>query len=484
MAYVATVVTHVFLLRPGLGPDEGGFLVIAHHWREAGPYLYGPLWVDRPPGLIALFSVADHLGPLGVRIVLTALAFALVYIAGKTAELVGGHRAAPWAAWTAFALGSTILLQAQQLNGEYAAAVCVGASMLLVLTALRGRLDRALALGVASGVMAAAAVTLKQNFLDGFVFAGLLLVSTALIDQTRRRTVAVIAGGITAGLGSVVAAMYVWSRGHGGPGALVFAMYGFRARAADVMEQASSWAPQQQRLLLLLILTLASGLLVLGVRLLWHSRHPLRARNPLAVALVGTALFEVLSLVAGANFWPHYALALIPVTAVGAGLSARTRRPHAKWTRRIVAGMAISTAVISPIAAVANGPGEAWTTGHWVHESSAPGDSIVVPYTHPNVIAASGLRPAYPYLWSLPARTLDPHLTTLTGSLKDPHGPTWVVIWNHPQSWTLDLRGQLQQALHEHYRMVGHVCRHPVWLRSDVTRTLAPLPTDCGGGAL
>ena len=62
--------------------------------------------------------------------------------------------------------------------------------------------------------------------------------------------------------------------------------------------------------------------------------------------------------------------------------------------------------------------------------------------------------------------------------------PTWVVIWDHPEEWGLDESGQLQRALHAHYRLVARVCRHPVWLRSDVSRTLAPLPTNCGGGAL
>jgi len=200
--------------------------------------------------------------------------------------------------------------------------------------------------------------------------------------------------------------------------------------------------------------------------------------------LAATGLFELVSLVAGANFWPHYALAFIPVVALSAGLQAREGRPGWAHIRRIVAAMAVLTAIASPTVALASGPGEAWTIGQWVRRSAAPDDSITVPYTHANVVAASGLRPAYPYLWSLPIRTLDPHLATLTAVLDAPHGPTWVVIWDHPRTWNLDRRDQLQRALHEHYRMVARICRHPVWLRSDTSRTLATLPTDCGGGAL
>jgi hypothetical protein len=482
-ACVATAVTHLLLLRRALGPDEGGFSVVARLWDEPGPHLYGPLWVDRPPGLIALFSFADHLGPWGPRLVVTGLAVLLVALISRAAALVGGPEAAPWAAWTAFALGSSVLLQAEQLNGEYAAIDCVAASILCVLVALRQPTVPARLFGAAAGTAAAAAVTMKQNFFDGFVFAAVLVAGIALTDRTKRPLAQAIAAGFAAGTAMVVALTLAWAGRHGGAGALYTAMYGFRMHATDVMQQ-GSWTAPAGRLLALIGLALLSGLLGLGALLLWHGRRSLLARNPLAWALAATGLFELVSLVAGANFWPHYALAFIPVVALGAGLQARVGRPGWARIQRIVAAMTVLTAVASPTAALANGPGEAWTIGQWVSRSAAPDDSITVPYTHANVIAASGLRPAYPYLWSLPIRTLDPHLATLTATLDDPHGPTWVVIWDHPRTWNLDRRDQLQRSLHEHYRMVAHVCRHPVWLRSDVTRTLATLPADCGGGAL
>ena len=84
--------------------------------------------------------------------------------------------------------------------------------------------------------------------------------------------------------------------------------------------------------------------------------------------------------------------------------------------------MAVLTAVISPLAAATHPPGEAWTVGRWVKQSSTAADSIVVTYTHPNVVDASGLRPGYPYVWSLPIRVLDPHLALLTSSLDSPAG--------------------------------------------------------------
>lgn len=485
-ACVATFLVHAALLRSALGPDEGGFSVVARHWTASGPFLYGPLWVDRPPGLIALFAVADHLGPWGPRIVVTALAVALVALVGRVAETVGGRSAAVWSAWTAFALGSSVLLQAQQLNGEFAAIVCVSATMLLVVRALRQPAQRAWMLGTGAGVAAAAAVLMKQNFLDGYVFAALVLGATAATaGSTARRQAAVTGVGVIAGSGLMAAATATWAQFHGGVSPLLSAMYGFRLRAATVMEAGPLTGPDQ-RSVLLLLLCLGSGLLVLAVHLLWRGRHALGRRTPLSLALAGTAGFDVVSLVGGANFWPHYALAFIPVLSVGAGLAAREGRAGWRHTRAIVIAMAAVTALISPAAAAVHGSGTAWTIGHWVKQSSGPDDSIVVTYTHPNVVEASGLRPAYPYLWSLPIRVLDPHLATLTTTLDDPSGPTWVVVWDHPQSWNLNRADQLNRALHAHYDLVAHVCRHPVWLRSGSTRELAPLPrpSTCTGGAL
>jgi hypothetical protein len=482
-ACVATLVVHLLLVRRALGPDEGGFSVIAHHRTEPGAFLYGPLWVDRPPGLITLFGMADRLGPWGPRLVVTALAVAVVALTGRAAEVAGGRSAAPWAAWTAFGLGSSVLLQAQQLNGEFAAVVCVAAAMLLLLQALNQPAHRAWLHGIGAGGAAMLAVLMKQNFLDGYVFAGLLLSSTALTDPSARRRTGAVGIGVGVGTGLVGAATFVWARAHGGLGPLLTAMYGFRLKAAVVLDHGPRTGPDQ-RVVLLILFALVSGLLPLGLHLLWQGRQVLLRRNPLAWALAGTAGFDLVSLVGGGNFWPHYALAFIPVVAVSTGLAARHGWPGWARTRRLVALVAVSAAVISPLAAFVHGPGTAWRIGHWVSQSSRNDDSIVVTYTHPNIVAASGLRPGYPYLWSLPIRTLDPHLATLKAALESQNGPTWVVGWDRRHAWGLDGARQVDHALASHYQLVAHVCRHPVWLRADVTRELAPLPSTCDGGAL
>jgi hypothetical protein len=107
----------------------------------------------------------------------------------------------------------------------------------------------------------------------------------------------------------------------------------------------------------------------------------------------------------------------------------------------------------------------------------------VVPFTHANVINASGLAPGYPYAWSLPVRTLDPRLSLLTGTLDSGSAPTRVVRWDHPHAWGLDPGNRIDTALHAHYHPVGVVCGHPVWLHDGVSRHLAAPPpaSACAG---
>ena len=72
LACAATLAVHLLFVTRHLGSDEGGYSVVAAHWFDGGPFVYGSQWVDRPPGLIGLFDVADRLGPYGVRLTASA----------------------------------------------------------------------------------------------------------------------------------------------------------------------------------------------------------------------------------------------------------------------------------------------------------------------------------------------------------------------------------------------------------------------------
>src|SRR4051794_26400458 len=64
MIAVFSVVARLPFVAAPAGPDEAGFLQVAHQWAPGGGSLYGSYWVDRPPALITLYQLADVAGGL------------------------------------------------------------------------------------------------------------------------------------------------------------------------------------------------------------------------------------------------------------------------------------------------------------------------------------------------------------------------------------------------------------------------------------
>ena len=483
LACAATLAVHLLFVTRHLGSDEGGYSVVAAHWFDGGPFVYGSQWVDRPPGLIGLFWVADLLGPYGVRLMASVFAVALVAAVASAAGAVGGRSAARWAAWTGFAFASSVLLEAQTLDGELIAATFVAVSVAALLHAVgvSSSRNQLVLLGVLAGVTASAAVLMKQNFVDAFVFAAVLL-AAGVATRTNRltyrpRTVLTIAGAFAAGATVPLVLAAAWASSQAGLGALGYAMYGFRSDATAVMAN-WSWAAPERRLDLLAHAAVQSGLLVLLVLVVVVHRARLRHVDPLAWAIAATLGLEVFGVLAGGNFWLHYLIALIPMVALTAGLSVNRPTPLWRWTRVLIVACAAATAWQSPVAAISSvhQPDAAYTTGRWIAASAEPGDTLVVPYTHANVISASGLTPGYPYSWSLPVRTLDPKLDLLTRTLSGPAAPSWVVPWDPADTWGLDPGGRVDAALSAHYRPVSAVCGHTVWLHDGLDRQLPATP--------
>lgn len=487
-ACLATTLVHLVFLTRVVSTDEGGFAMVARYWTDKGPYLYGPQWVDRPPLLIAVFDVAQRLGPFGIRLMATMFAVVLVATLARAARTLGGPQAASWTAWTAFALASSVLLGSEQLTGELIAASFVSLSVACLLWALRGPARWCLPAAVLAGLCSAAAVLVKQDFVDALVFAGVLGLASVVTRSNRQRQdlrrLAKAAAGFFAGLVAASAATLTWSNSHGGPGALLYACVGFRADASAVMANWSFAAPGE-RLVQLVELSLVSGVVYLAAQLAFSQGYRLRRLRPVPCAIAAAAATEICGVVGGGNYWPHYLIALIPMIALGAGLAARRGVRRSSWTRFLIGLAALTTVVLSPAAGVIDqaSPSSTYTTGRWLAASANPSDTVVVPFTHASVIAASGLAPGYPYLWSLPIRTLDPHLSLLVQTLDGRTAPTWVVRWDAPNSWGLDQHGQVQSALETHYRPAAVICGRTVWLHRGLARQLAPTPAtaSCGG---
>jgi hypothetical protein len=495
-ACLGTAVVHAMFLSTRLGNDEGGFLAVAQHWGEPGQYLYGPLWVDRPPGLIAVFALAAHLGPYGVRLVALAIAVLLVAAAGWAAGAVR-QRAAGWAAWTAFAFVCSPLISAQQLNGELVASAAVMTSVAATMHALfdAHRSRHSAALGLLAGALATAAVLTKQNFVDALVFSAVLLAGTAVTSRRRRADAVKVAGWLTLGASATVGTVLWWAIPQHRLGALLYALYGFRADAAAVMASWSLRAPLR-RLDNLAVAGVLCGLLVVLAVAFAANAGRLRRPDPLSLAIATATVSALAGIAAGGNFWTHYLIALVPMTSLATAFTVTAPRTSPCGTARslwpqgqtILSALVVGTIALTTGSAVvaahhdAQAPSAVETTARWLADSSRPGDTSTVAYTHANVLAASGLAPAYPYAWSLPLRTLDPNLDLLSGRLGAPEGPTWFLQWDQEHAWGLDANGNLDAALKERYHVAAIVCGHQVWLRDAAERVLArvPRPALCG----
>ena len=111
--------------------------------------------------------------------------------------------------------------------------------------------------------------------------------------------------------------------------------------------------------------------------------------------------------------------------------------------------------------------------GRAIAAVARPGDTLVSAVGDAESVRASGLRSPYPYLWTLPAQVLDPHLTRLDALLRGPAAPTWVVLWDRP-SFPAPVTQRLDTVVASRYRVVGLVCGRPVFLRDGVDRPAPP----------
>jgi hypothetical protein len=125
--------------------------------------------------------------------------------------------------------------------------------------------------------------------------------------------------------------------------------------------------------------------------------------------------------------------------------------------------------------------------GQAVREVSKPQDTIVTTWGHADVTQASGLSSPYPYLWSLPATTLDPKLAELSTLLSGPSAPTWFVTWRDVSTWTFHGGGAVAaRALAGHYTAAAQVNGHTIYVHRGVQRAaprLSPASTNLSAGS-
>ncbi|RYB93684.1 hypothetical protein EUA93_04520 [Nocardioides oleivorans] len=455
-----------FVDRP-LSSDEGGFLLVASQW-QPGRSLYGHYWVDRPPLLITVFDLATHLGgAVGLRLIGILAVVASVLLASRLAASGARRRTVTPAVVAAIFLSSP-LFGTTEVNGELLAVPLVLTGQVALVHAWRPT-PRTPLWAVLAGASGMAAAMVKQNVVDVFVVAG-VLVLLALRRYGLRRAAALAAGVATGAVAALAATLVVAEARGTEPGRLWHAVVLFRAHATAVI-QASSTSSTSDRFVALLGAAVLSGApLVLAVLLLrlrgrtaiGDGQHLPDLRLP-ALALVA---WELLAVGAGGSYWLHYLIGLVP----GLVLLAVAAAQHEARLRRTTA-VALAVAAVSCAAAVAvtatAAPRHADDTAvaAYLRSHSTPGDSVVVGFGHPDIVYASGLPSPYRELWSLPVRVRDSSLAHLTEVLSGRHAPTWVVVAGHSlATWGVDPT-TAQQVLDARYRPATTVGPYVVWKR-------------------
>ena len=492
LAAVAVVVLRLPFVSGWLGKDEAGFLTVAQQWRAGGSSLYGNYWVDRPPLLITIFRVAAALGgTVPLRLIGIGAAVVAVLAIAHAAHTLGGRRGASWAAVTAAAFLVSPQAGASEVNGELLAApfVAIGiAASLAMLATASAR--RALSASVPAGAAALLAVLVKQNMLDVFVFTGVLLLLR--IRGLGAARIGVVSAGFLGGAVTAGLVMAVWTRAQGTSlSGVWFAMYRFRVEADAVMTADRNPATEL-RSQVLLQNAVGSGMVLVAVLLLATLVRLVRARAEHAAdpasglaravpfALVATLGYDLTSIYLGKSYWIHYLVQLAVPLALSAGVAV-AHRP--RISRLVVVAVAVAAAwAVVPAALHPGSPGGN-RLGAAIAAVARPGDTLVTVWGHADVTHASGLTSPYPYLWSLPAETLDPRVTLLTATLTGSHAPTWFVSWSGTGRPGVDTSA-LKSALHHDYHRVAEWSGHVVYLHDGLQRPKLPGSSGSPGGRI
>jgi hypothetical protein len=468
----AAVVARLPFLAQAPGKDEAGFLMVGQQWQPGGSSLYGNYWVDRPPLLITIFRFAAHTGGLvSLRLVGCLAVVLVVFGCSSVARRVAGDRAARWSAVTAAALCVSPLLGGLEVNGELLSAPFVVGGIGAVVAALREpRHRRAVLAAALAGAAMVAALMVKQNMADVGVFAvvaGVLAWRRAELTGRRLRGIGL---GFVVGSTLCLVVVAAWTVWHGTSLVGVFdAMYPFRVEAGRVMA-ASSRQGADARLWLLLVSWLLSGGAIIMAAITWAlvSR---RLHGAASWGLVATVVFDVVSIGLGGNYWHHYLIQLVgPVSIVAGVLVAR----HQPVIRSVLTAVVVAAAVAWGLGLPGSGVPEGTEVGHAVALAAGPRDTIVTLYGHADVTLASGLASPYPYLWSLPTKTLDPRLQHLAALMRSPSAPTWFVTWTDRASLDRESAATYRQV-NRRYHPVAHLLGSTVYLRNGVNRAAPSL---------
>jgi hypothetical protein len=445
----------------GLGKDEGGVAFIARSWGSGHGSLYGSYWLDRPPLLVGLYKLAVLGGDRGVRVLGAVAALALVAAIALLARAVAGRRAGLIAGLLAALLSGSVAIASVYTPAELLAAVPSTLSVLCLVLAHRRRRTR---LVFAAGLLAVAAVLIKQSFLDAGLAGLVFVVASGLADRSVRVRWPLV---YAAGAAIPVAALLAWQLAARLPdGGFVYALVGFRIDALHTLS--GSNLPLHVRVRSLEAPAIASGLvLVAGLALIGLTR--LRGDRVLLATIAAWLVGATVGVLGGGSYWPHYLIELVPVSCVAAAAGIAGSR---RVTRVVAVGACTAVSLIAAVGGIAfvaaHPPHQrAMAVARYVRTHARPGDTQYVMYAQANVPYYIGLPSPYPYAWSLMVRAKPGAIAQLQRLLGSAQRPTWLVKWEPAARWGLDPGGRTKRLIARHYRLAATVRGHRIYERND-----------------
>ncbi|MCF6378861.1 hypothetical protein L2K70_14695 [Nocardioides KLBMP 9356] len=470
-AVTAFVARFPGLLWP-LRPDEAGFLLVARSWHPEPDSVYGRYFVDRPPPIIWLMQATDAVGGAYSHRLVGAVGCSLLVLAAAAAarelarraglvDPVAVRRVAAWVAVGTAALVSNAQIDPVAAKGELFGIPLVMASCWLSLRAVR-RVSAGDAFW--AGLLAMLAVGLKQSIVGGLVFGGVLLLGSALARQLPVRATVRCALAAVAGAAVPVIAVVAWALAVGVRlETLWYASVTFRSDASrTIAAQASEGATS--RIWVLVLVFVGVGMLLLVVCFLAQVVGLLRLDAVPVVATLVMLAVDVAGVAVSGSYWTPYLF--VPIPPLALALALLLSHDRVRGTRDRINLAAIGFTVASSVVALVGWTG-GWVagrvpvevrTGEAIDAVARPGDDVLVYGGRADIQWATHARSPYPYLWSLPMRTLDPGLEDLRSVLTGSNPPTWFVEASYINTWSELGTRPIERSLIRKYEFVVTAC--------------------------
>ncbi len=392
-----------FLSTP-LSTDEGGYLAVARAW-ASGKTLYGQAWVDRPQGLLLVFRIWDDVtggSPAAIRAMAILFGCLAVVAVAFVAYTLVGRRAAAAAALFVAVASANARIEGFTANGELLAGALAAAGVAAACAYLFG--GRGLRWLFVSGLLAGAALSLKQSGFDGFLAVAICILAGGLTRESTWRQVVRECAICIAGLASVLGLLAL-------DGALLgfrawwYAVAGYRINGLNGADADWDRFRITSRLATPTMLPLIGAALVGTAIWLVRSRRIRRS----TVLIPAWICFAVLAFMTGGLFHRHYWVTLTFPLAAAAGVAvAKIRAPIAIT----LACLAVIPSLISSVKVIALNRAKVAIVAHddprlvvdervgrWYTDHRTPDSTLYAMCASAGLYASANAIPPYPYLW-------------------------------------------------------------------------------------